>query len=46
MRACDSPRFCSAWLYRTDADPLAQDAVLGHYVSKDLRKDVAPYLKQ
>ncbi len=36
----------SEWLYRTDADTLAQDAVLGHYVSKDLRKEVAPYLKQ
>jgi hypothetical protein len=36
----------SEWLFRTDANALAQDAVLGHYVSKDLRKDVAPYLKQ
>jgi len=35
----------SSWLSRTDADALAQDAVLGHYVSKDLRKEVAPYLK-
>ena len=35
----------SEWLSRTDADSLAQDAVLGHYVSKDLRKEVAPYLK-
>lgn len=36
----------SEWLSRTDADTLAQDAVLAHYVSKDLRKEVAPYLKQ
>ena len=35
----------SEWLSRTDADTLAQDAVLAHYVSKDLRKEVAPYLK-
>ena len=36
----------SSWLSRTDADGLAQDAVLGHYLSKSLRKEVAPYLKQ
>jgi hypothetical protein len=35
----------SSWLSRTDADALAQDAVLGHYLSKSLRKEVAPYLK-
>jgi hypothetical protein len=35
----------SSWLSRTDADALAQDAVLGHYLSKDLRKEIAPYLK-
>jgi hypothetical protein len=35
----------SSWLFRTDADALAQDAVLGHYLSKDLRKEIAPYLK-
>jgi hypothetical protein len=35
----------SSWLSRTDADGLAQDAVLGHYLSKSLRKEVAPYLK-
>lgn len=35
----------SSWLSRTDADGLAQDAVLGHYLSKDLRKEIAPYLK-
>lgn len=35
----------SSWLSRTDADALAQDAVLGHYLSKDLRKAIAPYLK-
>jgi len=34
------------WLFRIDANTLAQDAVLGHYVSKDLRTEVAPYLKQ
>jgi hypothetical protein len=31
----------SSWLFRTDADALAQDAVLGHYLSKDLRKEIA-----
>jgi hypothetical protein len=36
----------SSWLARTDAETLAQDAVLGHYVSQDLRKEIAPYLKQ
>jgi hypothetical protein len=36
----------SSWLSRTDADALARDAVLGHYLSKDLRKEIAPYLKQ
>jgi hypothetical protein len=35
----------SSWLSRTDADALAQDAVLGHYLSTDLRKEIAPYLK-
>jgi hypothetical protein len=35
----------SSWLSRTDADALAQDAALGHYLSKDLRKEIAPYLK-
>jgi len=35
----------SSWLSRPDADGLAQDAVLGHYLSKDLRKEIAPYLK-
>lgn len=35
----------SSWLSRTDAESLAQDAVLGHYLSKDLRKEIAPYLK-
>ena len=35
----------SSWLSHTDADALAQDAVLGHYLSKDLRKEIAPYLK-
>jgi hypothetical protein len=34
----------SSWLARTDAETLAQDAVLGHYVSQDLRKEIAPYL--
>jgi len=36
----------SSWLSRTDADTLAVDAVVGHYASKDLRKNVEPYLKQ
>ncbi len=35
----------SSWLSRTDADTLAVDAVVGHYASKDLRKNVEPYLK-
>ena len=35
----------SSWLSRTDADGLAQDAVLGHYLSKSLRKEVAPHLE-
>jgi len=36
----------SAWLAKSDADSLALDATLGHYSSQDLRKEVAPYLKQ
>lgn len=36
----------SAWLARTDAESLALDATLGHYSSQDLRKEIAPYLKQ
>ncbi|MBZ5521326.1 MAG: hypothetical protein LAP21_03615 [Acidobacteriia bacterium] len=36
----------SAWFSQTSADSLTQDAVMGHYVSQDLRKSVAPYLKQ
>ena len=36
----------STWLARTDAETLALDATLGHYMSQDLRKEVAPYLKQ
>jgi len=36
----------STWLARSDADTLALDAALGHYASQDLRKEVAPYLKQ
>jgi hypothetical protein len=35
----------SSWLSRTDAEGLVQDAVVGHYSSKDLRKEIAPYLK-
>jgi hypothetical protein len=36
----------SSWLAHTDAQLLATDAVMGHLTSKDLRKEVAPYLKQ
>jgi len=36
----------SSWLSRIDADTLALDAIVGHYASKDLRKNVEPYLKQ
>ncbi|MFL6388743.1 MAG: hypothetical protein ACJ71U_14765 [Terriglobales bacterium] len=36
----------SSWLARTNADTLALDAALGHYASQDLRKEIAPYLKQ
>jgi hypothetical protein len=36
----------TGWLSRADAESLAQDAVIGHYASEDLRKSVAPYLKQ
>jgi hypothetical protein len=36
----------SSWLARTDANTLALDAALGHYASADLRKELAPYLKQ
>ena len=36
----------SSWLSRTDADTLALDAALAHYVSKDLRKAITPYIKQ
>jgi hypothetical protein len=36
----------NSWLAHTDADSLVQDAALGHYVSEDLRKEIAPYLKQ
>jgi hypothetical protein len=34
------------WLSRLDADTLGLDAALGHYTANDLRKEVAPYLKQ
>lgn len=36
----------TSWLERTDAEYLALDATLGHYSSQDLRKEIAPYLKQ
>jgi hypothetical protein len=36
----------SSWLSKTDADTLVLDATLGHYASQDLRKEIAPYLKQ
>ena len=36
----------ASWLSHTDAETLAIDATLGHYVSQDLRKEIAPYLKQ
>ncbi|HWZ43226.1 MAG TPA: hypothetical protein VNW97_07100 [Candidatus Saccharimonadales bacterium] len=37
---------CTAWLFQADASSLVQDAAVGHYASDDLRKSVAPYLKQ
>lgn len=36
----------TSWLATTDADTLSLDATLGHYSSQDLRKEIAPYLKQ
>src|SRR6266481_3330344 len=36
----------TSWLAKTDADVLGLDAALGHYASQDLRKEIAPYLKQ
>ena len=36
----------SSWLAKTDADTLGLDAALGHFASQDLRKEIAPYLKQ
>lgn len=36
----------SFWLSRVTADTLAWDAATFHYVSQDLHKEVAPYLKQ
>jgi hypothetical protein len=36
----------SSWLSKTDADSLSLDALVGHYASKKLRKDIEPYLKQ
>jgi hypothetical protein len=34
------------WLERTDAETLAKEAVIGHFNSVNLRKELAPYLKQ
>lgn len=34
------------WLDRTDAETLAKEAVIGHFNSVNLRKELAPYLKQ
>jgi hypothetical protein len=34
------------WMSRVDADTLVLDATIGHYASKDLRKEVAAYVKQ
>jgi hypothetical protein len=36
----------TAWLMKTDSDTLALDAVLAHMTAKNLRKELAPYLKQ
>ena len=36
----------SSWFSHTDAESLSLDAVMGHITSKDLRKEVTPYLKQ
>ena len=36
----------SSWFSRVTADTLAWDAATFHYVSQDLHKEVAPYLKQ
>lgn len=34
------------WLSTTDANALGREAVIGQIIAKDLRKQVAPYLKQ
>jgi hypothetical protein len=34
------------WMSRVDANTLVLDATIGHYASKDLRKEVAAYIKQ
>lgn len=36
----------SAWIAKTDAQSLLNDASLGHYSSQTIRKELAPYLKQ
>ncbi len=36
----------TAWLMKTDSDTLALDAVLAHMTAKNLRKELAPYLKE
>jgi hypothetical protein len=36
----------SAWLLKSDATTLTNDALVGHFTSQKLRKDVELYLKQ
>ncbi len=37
---------CSAWLSKSDPKTLVNDALVGHFTSQKLRKDIEPYLKQ
>ena len=36
----------SAWLSKSDPTTLINDALVGHFTSQKLRKDVEPYIKQ
>jgi hypothetical protein len=36
----------SAWLAKSDSTTLVNDALVGHYTSQQLRKQIEPYIKQ
>jgi hypothetical protein len=36
----------SAWISKSDSTTLINDALVGHFTSQKLRKEIAPYIKQ